>query len=155
MTRAPELLSGLDEGRTAGVMALASRIQLAPGAVLFRLGAEADVLYLVDRGLITLTMPMQVRGHDEDVLIEERLPGQTLGWSSLIPPHRFTLTAGAPVETELLAFPRDALLGHFASNPDVGYAVLRNVAAVVGQRLQVFQAMWVRQMQHLVNLSHA
>ena len=53
MTRAPELLSGLDEGRTAGVMALASRIHLAPGAVLFRLGAEADVLYLVDRGLIT------------------------------------------------------------------------------------------------------
>jgi hypothetical protein len=44
---------------------------------------------------------------------------------------------------------------HFGRRPDIGYAVSRNVAAVVGQRLQVFQAMWLRQMQHIVNQTHA
>jgi hypothetical protein len=30
-----------------------------------------------------------------------------------------------------------------------------NVAAVVGQRLQVFQAMWLREMQRMVNHARA
>jgi hypothetical protein len=30
-----------------------------------------------------------------------------------------------------------------------------NVAALVGQRLQVFQAMWLREMQRVVNHAHA
>ena len=45
------------------------------------------------------------RGREEDVLIEEREAGQTLGWSALIPPHRFTLKATAPLDTDVLALP--------------------------------------------------
>jgi hypothetical protein len=33
--------------------------------------------------------------------------------------------------------------------------VARNVSAVVGQRLQVFQTMWLREMQRVVELSQA
>jgi CRP-like cAMP-binding protein len=155
MTPQPDLLSGLDERETADVRALGLPIRLEAGEVLFRLGAEATSLYVIQSGLVTLTMPMQVGGREEDVRIEERLPGQTLGWSTLIPPHRFTLTAKAAVASELLAFPRARLLAHFESHPTVGYTVSRNVAALVGQRLQVFQAMWLRQMQHMVNSAHA
>jgi CRP-like cAMP-binding protein len=155
MAREPDFLAGLDDHDAADVLALARPVRLAAGDVLFCLGSEATNLYLVERGLVALTMPMQVAGREENVLIEERVPGQTLGWSTLIPPHRFTLTAKAPVETDLLAFARDTLVQHFGRRPDIGYAVSRNVAAVVGQRLQVFQAMWLRQMQHIVNQTHA
>lgn len=155
MSHTPELLVGLDDHELADLMALASPVSLSPGAVLFRLGADASNLYLIERGLIALTMPMQISGHEEDVLIDERVAGQTVGWSTVIPPHRFTLKAAAPVASELLAFPREKLLTHFASRPHVGYVLSQNVAAVVGQRLQVFQAMWLRQMQRMVNLTHA
>jgi hypothetical protein len=84
--------------------------------------------------------------------VEERLPGQALGWSALIPPHRFTLKAVAPLDTQVLAFSRAALFQLFAVRPAVGYTVTRNVAAVVGQRLQVFQAMWLREMERVVQL---
>jgi CRP-like cAMP-binding protein len=154
MSRIPELLAGLDEQARSDVLALAAPMKLEAGAVLFRLGDEAATLYLIERGLIALTMPMQVGGHDNDVLIEERGPGETLGWSTLIPPHRFTLKAVARVPTDLLAFPRAMLLEYSERRPDVGYLISRNVAALVGQRLQVFQDMWLRQMQHVVNLTH-
>jgi CRP/FNR family cyclic AMP-dependent transcriptional regulator len=154
MTQTPELLAGLDAVERTGVLALASPITLSPGEVLFRLGTDATSLYLIERGLIALTMPMQISGHDEDVLIDERVAGQTVGWSTVIPPHRFTLTATAPVKTELLGFPRDTLLAHFAGHPRIGYVISQNVAQIVGQRLQVFQAMWLRQMQRMVNLTH-
>jgi hypothetical protein len=37
----------------------------------------------------------------------------------------------------------------------VGYAVTRNLAAVIGQRLQVFQAMWLREMQRVIDTRSA
>ena len=148
----PELLKGLSEDDAGRVLALATRIQLPSGSELFSLGSTADSIYVVQRGRVSLTLPMQVRGREEDVLVEERGPGQTVGWSALIPPHRFTLKATAPIDTRVLAFPRTALLDHFAAHPAVGYVVMRNVAAVTGQRLQVFQAMWLREMQRTVEL---
>ena len=88
----------------AAVLALGSRVSLPSGTVLFELGAPADHLYIIDRGRVNLTLPMQVFGHEEDILVEERVAGQTLGWSALIPPHRFTLKATAQIDTELLVF---------------------------------------------------
>jgi CRP-like cAMP-binding protein len=150
-----DLLAGLTEEEAARVLALGSRIALTAGQILFNLGDAADSLFIVDRGRIALTLPLRVRDKQQDVLIEERSPGQALGWSALVPPHRFTLKAAASVESEVLALPRAALFDHFAAHPAVGYAVTRNVSAVVGQRLQVLQTMWLREMQRVVEIRGA
>jgi CRP-like cAMP-binding protein len=147
-----DLVKDLAEPDAAEVLALGVRSRIPSGGELFRLGAEATSLYVIERGRISLTLPLQVQGREEDILVEERLPGQTVGWSALIPPHRFTLKATAQLETEVLAFSRDALLAHFATHPLVGYVMTHNLASVVGQRLQVFQAMWLREMQRVVEL---
>lgn len=149
-----ELLAGLEERDADTVRGLGTPRSLAPGDTLFRMGDAADRLYLIDRGRIALTLPMLVLGGEEHVLIEERKAGQTVGWSAMIPPHRFTLEAKAVVETDVLELPRDALSAQFAIRPHVGYMVMRNVAAVIGQRLQVIEAMWLREMQRVVKLSH-
>jgi CRP-like cAMP-binding protein len=150
-----ELLDGLTAEQAAAVKALGSTVALAAGESLFRLGSDADRLFVVERGRIALSLPMRVGQQEEEVLVEERAAGQAVGWSALVPPHRFTLTATAQVDTQVLALPRAALLAHFADRPDVGYAVTRNVAAVTGQRLQVFQAMWLREMQRMVRMRYA
>jgi CRP-like cAMP-binding protein len=148
----PELLRGLPSDAANAVRSLGSRITVTSGAVLFNLGAAADSVFLVERGRIVLTLPMQIGGRQQDVLVEERSPGETLGWSALIPPHRFTLKATAPLETEVLALPREALLTYFGAHPDIGCAVIRNLAAIIGQRLHMFQTMWLREMQRVVEL---
>ena len=147
-----DLLGSLAEEESARVLALGTRSRVAAQAVLFDLGDPADNLYLVERGRIALTLPMQLRGSQQDVLIEEAGAGQTLGWSALVPPHRFTLKAAALVDSEVVALPRVALAAYLEAHPQVGYAVARNVSAVVGQRLQVFQTMWLREMQRMVEL---
>jgi hypothetical protein len=43
-----------------------------------------------------------------------------------------------------------ALAAHFSENPQAGYAVSMNLASVIGERLQLFQTMWVREMQRMV-----
>ena len=150
-----DLLNGLTPDEAEGTLALGLRQTLSNGQQLFLLGAQADSLYLIQRGRIRLTLPMQVRGREEDILVEERAPGETVGWSALIPPYKFTLTATVPLETEVIALSREALRDHFASHPDIGYQVSLNLAAVIGHRLQQFQAMWLREMQRSVELRYA
>ncbi|TAK17381.1 MAG: cyclic nucleotide-binding domain-containing protein, partial [Acidobacteria bacterium] len=132
-----------------------TKVTLPRGAVLFELGAPADSVYIVTGSRLSLTLPMMVGGREEHVLIEERQTGQALGWSALIPPHRFTLTASAPFGAEVLQIPREALAHHLKLRPEIGYLVMRNVAEIIGQRLQVFQAMWLREMQRVVELAAA
>lgn len=156
MTRTQtELLNGLQESDAAAIEQIGFRIALAQGNVLFRLGTDADKLFIIERGRVALTLPMRVLDREENVLIEERGGGQSLGWSALTPPHRFTLTATALVETEVLALPRLALFSHFEAHPAIGYVVARNVASIIGQRLEIFQAMWMREMQRVVKMNYA
>ena len=150
-----ELLHGLSPRDADELLAIGTRMVLPRGTMLFELGSAADSVYIVTQSRLSLTLPMIVRGREENVLIEERQTGQALGWSALIPPNRFTLTASAPFGAEVLRIPRDVLAEHLTARPDVGYVVMRNVAEIVGQRLQVFQAMWLREMQRVVELSAA
>ena len=147
----PDLVRGLAVEDQAAVLGLGTPMSLAVGQVLFTLGDEADSLFVIRRGRIALTLPMQIAGREEDVVIEDYGTGETLGWSALVPPHRFTLTAAAPLTTDVLAIRRDDLLHYCAANPRVGQAVALNIAGIVARRLQVFQAMWLRQTQRVVS----
>jgi CRP/FNR family transcriptional regulator, cyclic AMP receptor protein len=151
----PELLRGLSSSQLEQTLALGSRLSLPSGAELFSLGSPADRLYMIERGRVKLTLPMNVRGHEEDILVEERMPGQTIGWSALIPPYRFTLKATTLLETELVAISREVLTELFSQSPGNGYLVTLNLAALIGQRLQLFQAMWLREMERVVEMRHA
>jgi len=145
-----DMLHGVGAADAARLVALGSRVHVPTGAQLFELGTEARDVYLVERGRVALTLPMRIGTRQEDVLVEERTAGQMIGWSGLIPPHRFTLKASAQIDTDVLVLPRTPLVEFLDANPAIGYVVMRNLATVVGQRLQLFQAMWLREMQRFV-----
>lgn len=150
-----DLTLGLSEEEAASLLALGTTTAVARGELLFRLGAVADALYVVERGRIVLTLPLHIRDGEEQVVVEEKQPGDTLGWSGLVAPHRFTLNATAAVDSQVRLFPRAVLLEHFRTHPSVGCRVMQSVAAVIGHRLQVFQTMWLREMQRAVELRYA
>ncbi|HWS94958.1 MAG TPA: cyclic nucleotide-binding domain-containing protein [Candidatus Methylomirabilis sp.] len=145
-----ELLIGLSSAEVEQVMALGTRITVPSGGALFKLGDPADRIFLVERGRIQLTLPMQVRGREEEILVEEKSPGQTVGWSALIPPHRFTLSARAPLTTEATALPRERLQQYLEGSPRTAYKISSNLALVIGRRLQLLQTMWLREMQRTI-----
>jgi CRP-like cAMP-binding protein len=145
-----ELLSGLSSSEADDVMALGTRITVPSGGLLFKLGDPADRIFLLERGRIHLTLPMQLRGRDEEILVEEKSPGQTVGWSALIPPHRFTLSARAPLTTEVTALARERLQEYLECSPRTAYKISSNLALVMGRRLQLLQTMWLREMQRTI-----
>jgi CRP-like cAMP-binding protein len=150
-----ELLNGLSPAEVEQILELGSRLIVPSGTLLFRLGDPADRLFLTERGRIRLTLPMHLRGKEENVLAEERSPGQTVGWSALIPPYRFTLSAAASLDTEVIALPQKALREYMAAQPAVGCKIALNLAVVIGHRLQLFQTMWLREMERTVQARSA
>ena len=150
-----ELLNGLTSAEVERVLELGARMIVPSGAPLFRLGDAADRLFLTTRGRIRLTLPMQIRGQEENILAGEISAGQTVGWSALIPPYLFTLTATALLETEVIALPREALHEYSAANPVPGCKIAQNLAVVIGLRLHLFQTMWLREMQRTVEVHSA
>jgi CRP-like cAMP-binding protein len=151
-----ELTHGLSSLQAEQILSLGERMIVPGGTPLFRLGDPAERLFVIERGRVTLTLPMQIRGREEDVFVEERSPGQAVGWSALIPPYRFTLAATAALhDTEVIALPRESLLQYFAANPISGCTIALNLAVVIGHRLQLFQTMWLREMQRTVEMRSA
>jgi len=150
-----EIFAELPEADVSRLVAVGRAQHCAKGDCLFLLGDYADRLYVVLGGRVDLTFPFSFGAKVRDVAIESKTVGSALGWSALVKPHRFTLSARAAESTELAAFLRADLLRVFEAAPHVGYVVMRHIAEVVGRRLLQVQALWARELQRVVTSSLA
>ncbi len=153
--RRAQIFEELDDAEAAQLLAVARPHQCQKGECLFLLGDHADRLYVVLSGKVELTFPLSFGGVVRDVPVESKTPGSALGWSALVKPHRFTLSARAEETSELAALLRQDLLRVFEAEPRIGYVVMRHVAEVVGRRLLQVQALWARELQRAVTSSLA
>jgi CRP/FNR family cyclic AMP-dependent transcriptional regulator len=148
--RTAPIFGELEDAEVARLLDVARPQHCHKGECLFLLGDHADRLYVVLTGKIELTFPLSFGGVVRDVPVESKAPGSALGWSALVKPHRFTLSARAEQTSELAAFLRQDLLRVFEAEPRIGYVVTRHVAEVVGRRLLQVQALWARELQRVV-----
>jgi CRP-like cAMP-binding protein len=150
LLRQVELFRDLGSDGVRRVLAIARGQTLGAGQYLFLLGDNADEFYVVLRGKLNLCLPIALRGSVKDITVESVGAGQALGWSALVKPYRFTLSARATEASEVVGFARNDLQQLFAAETGIGYSVLTRVSEVMGIRLVTFQALWVRELQRTV-----
>ncbi len=106
------------------------------GEFLLREGGPADAFIAVVEGKVAL----EIFAADRVRLTVQTVgPGEVVGWSWLIPPHRWALDALAVKPTRVLAVDAHALLTRFAERPAEGYEFLRRLLPVVAGRLQAMR----------------
>lgn len=145
-----ELFDGFDDEAIARVSEIGRPKTLRAGEYLFLLGEDAANFYLVVRGRVVLCFPMPVGGDVKDVSVESVGNGQALGWSALVKPYRFTLSARATEPTEVVSFARRSLMELCESEPRLGRVFFMRLSELIGIRLETFQALWARELQRLV-----
>jgi toluene monooxygenase system ferredoxin subunit len=145
--REVELFLGLTEAQRRAVAQLAVERRAPAGEVLFRLGEPAEALFVLQRGRVDLTFPLQVLGESREVRFQSLEAGRTLAWSALVPPHRLTMTARATTEVSLLVLEGERLRALLAEQPAIGHQVMSNLAGVVGARFHELLALWGREIQ--------
>jgi CRP/FNR family cyclic AMP-dependent transcriptional regulator len=121
--------------------------RLAAGEYLFLLGDAADHVYVVSRGCVEVCFPLALEGTVKDISVETRERGKVFGWSALVHPYRFTLSARGAETSEIVALPRQGLLEIFEDDPCVAYHFTRYISEVMGRRLVRMQALWARELQ--------
>jgi CRP/FNR family cyclic AMP-dependent transcriptional regulator len=111
----------------------ARRQTFAKGHEIFREGQLADQFLLICQGLVRLDAEVADRGRIE---VETLGPDAAVGWSWLFSPYRWHLSATALARTTAVVFDADVLRGLMASDPVLGYELMRRFTAVLFDRLQ-------------------
>jgi CRP-like cAMP-binding protein len=126
-----ERASGTDLEHLAGAAHL---VRFAPGEALFERGAPATDMFLLLQGRVGLAYG-EPDEHDTTFLRSIGWHGAPLGWSAMVPPYRYHLTAVATEPTDAVALSRDALEARCREAPEFGLVFLRQILQLIGYRL--------------------
>ena len=134
-----ELFSGLEDEELVRVAIIASEIELTEATPLFCEDQPADQIFIVTQGKIALHKALGARfgqpsGRFATVAFCSR--GQIVGWSALVDPYRYTLSATAWEPCQLLGISSALLRRAMELNPGIGYRVMKCLSEVMGRRLQ-------------------
>jgi NADP-reducing hydrogenase subunit HndB len=104
---------------------------------LFKDGDSATHLWVVENGLIDLRFDLPDSETSEESTLSSVSANNIIGWSSLISPHKYKLSAYcASDDCAVLMIERDLLFGFMKDNPDAGYKILSSILKVVGNRFE-------------------
>jgi CRP/FNR family transcriptional regulator, cyclic AMP receptor protein len=105
----------------------------ATGDLLVREGDPADEFFVLFAGKVALEIVLPARPR---TTIQTLGPGEVLGWSWLIPPHRWRLDARAVKPTRVLGLSAAHLRSVLNRRPEDGYRFLLRLLPVIAERLE-------------------
>ncbi|MHC4142916.1 MAG: Crp/Fnr family transcriptional regulator [Planctomycetota bacterium] len=147
LLRATPLLRDCSELDLEALDRIATDRTFGDGRIVLSHGEEAHDLMILASGAIELELPIAILGESRSIPFETKTRGDVIGWSALVPPHRFTLSARVVGEASVVVFPRSELAALLDADPRLGMQVMKNLASIAGQRLHGTQEMWAREIQ--------
>ncbi|MFA6093793.1 MAG: cyclic nucleotide-binding domain-containing protein [Elusimicrobiota bacterium] len=100
---------------------------------LFRAEEEADKFFLIRQGSVALELP---RSGAKDITIQTVGADELVGWSWLIPPYRWHLSAQAQETVLALSFDGKCIRGKFDKDPEMGYVFYKKFSVLMAQRME-------------------
>lgn len=111
----------------------ASNASFEPDCAIFHEGEPADRFYVIREGRVALEAFQLEHG---PVVLQTMDAGDVLGWSWLVPPHRWRFDARSVTRVRAFAFDGTCLRDKCNADPRLGYALLLRFANLLEQRLQ-------------------
>ncbi|HSR13853.1 MAG TPA: cyclic nucleotide-binding domain-containing protein [Thermodesulfobacteriota bacterium] len=131
--RKVDVLQGLTDWELKTVAHFLREEKVAEGVTLVEEGEKADRLFILEDGEISLRLP---KGQPYSIR-----PGKILGWSFLVPPHRYTASAETMAASKLLVMQSPDFYYLIHKEPRMGVKVMANLTQIVAGRL----AQWIVQ----------
>lgn len=147
-----QIFENLEAEMLKPVLALFEQRAFAKAETLCRAGDAAEEVFLLLSGRVALTVPISVLMVERELQIENKGPLELVGWSALVPPHIYTLTATGTEGGEMLVVGREALLEHCRAHPSLGFVVMSNVASIIGERLALVKDFLIKEVGRSIQL---
>ena len=124
--------AGLAPETVARLAAIAELRAIEPGDEVTREGQVTEALAIVLSGRVALRTLVPERGMVTILTVE---PGDVVGWSALVPPHRATSTGVAIEPVTLVELPGERLRSLLRSDHALAASLYPRVLQVVSRRL--------------------
>lgn len=132
------VFQGLDDQQLNRVAAVSRVESHGAGQSIFREGDLADNFYILDDGKVLLAMAdgqMHEYLKAPLAIVEIVNAGETFGWSALVKPHLYTLSASAAEKSTVIAIAGSRLWELMDHDPTMGYHVMKGLTEVIASRL--------------------
>jgi CRP-like cAMP-binding protein len=139
------VFQGVDEEDLRLLAEGASTVRFEAGRYIYREGESAQQMFVVRSGRVALDVFVPHRG---PTTIRRLGPGDLLGWSWMVPPHRSAFDVRALERTCAIAFEGEVMRRRFEDRPKLGYLLMRRLASLVADRLHATR-------HQLLDLHHA
>jgi signal transduction histidine kinase len=132
-----EVFSELEDDTLEAIARLAVEEQHPEGTLIFSEDSSAHKLYLLLEGKVSLEKRVQLgaTGTPRRATISVLSAGQTIGWSSLVPPYEYTSSGVCLEETKLLTILGEKMRDLMLKQPAVGFAISQRIASIIRGRM--------------------
>jgi (2Fe-2S) ferredoxin len=135
-----EIFEGLRDEQLDQVISCCTVKKFRFGEQISREGDAADHLFLVLGGSVALRFNLPGKQSTDRHTLSRIRENGSFGWSSLIPPSKYRLSAYCEAAScELVQINSQELLEHFQHDSEMGLRVMSNLSGVVGTRLHELQ----------------
>jgi CRP-like cAMP-binding protein len=135
----PELLrrytffGGLSMEHIVILANLAHELTIEEGTYFFHEDDDMDFAYLLVEGDAAIVIELLEK--QSEITINDVKPGEVLGWSGILPPHKATASAKAQTACTVVAFDCQAIRQQFDDDVAFAYVLTLRVAQVLRDRL--------------------
>jgi len=140
-----DIFKGLNDNQLAGIHDFSTERIYRYTDRLFAEGEKAECLWIVKEGSVDLRYDPPGGGTSGKNTISSIPALKTFGWSGLVPPYKYRLSAYCANEScRVIRIDKNQLVKLFDQNSKIGYLVMSNLTEIVGTRYHQLQdSAWV------------
>lgn len=138
--RGVDVFKGLIDSQLAGFEDHCREKEYRQNEKLFSEGDAASCLWMVKEGRVDLRFDLPDRPTSTKNTISSISEFMTFGWSSLVAPHKYRLSAYCATQScKVIQIERETLVDIFKRDAKTGYLVMSNLVEIIGQRFRQLQ----------------
>ena len=130
-------LKDFNDDQLNKLAALASEEKYTAGTQMYQKGDAARCLFLLKEGKIVLFMDNYMGPHKPpmQVTVDMITNGESMGWSAVVDPYIYTLSALCIDDSELIAFDAFGLRKLMDEDCALGFKIMQAVTKIISSRL--------------------
>ncbi len=141
------LFEGIESSALAKIAVHSELISAENDSLIFTKGDIAIHLYFIVSGSVSLRMPIMILNGEKEIVLDVKHQGDMIGWSAIVPPHEFTMTARVAESCELLRISANELQSLCKQDNEIGYTIMSRIGTLIGSRLNQLERMFAKELQ--------
>jgi CRP-like cAMP-binding protein len=130
-----EVFADLGDKQLAAIQSFCEVADYKRGDKIFAAGETSEYFWILREGQVNLTWEMPKGPALPESTITTLTPGMPFGWSSMVAPYKYRLSARCDSRNcKVIKIPREHLNRLFTVDAQLGYKIMSKVMVVVRQR---------------------